>query len=176
MGFATVAEEALGHSPATFLDLGTGGGLPGFVLLDRWSNEGHFLDSMERRTVVLQEIVSWPDCPGRGIVHLGRAENLGRESALRGHFPLVTARSFGPPAVVAECAAAFLEVGGVLIVSEPPLVEASERWEADGLHRLGLRAMGLQRHGAGYQVIVKDSPTPEEYPRRVGLPSRRPLF
>ena len=60
---------------------------------------------------------------------------------------MVWARSFGSPPVTAECAAPFLEVGGLLVVSEPlrpPVsgpsssqVPAADRWPADGLAPLG---------------------------------------
>ena len=72
-------------------------------------------------------------------------------------FDGVVARSFGAPAVVAECAAPFLRVGGWLIVSEPPsddgprgrvghrrdgcaapTTEGPGRWPADKLAPLGL--------------------------------------
>ena len=47
------------------------------------------------------------------------------------------ARSFGPPAATAECAAPLLRPGGALVVSEPP-GGAGDRWDADGLAALGL--------------------------------------
>ena len=48
----------------------------------------------------------------------------------------MTARSFGPPAATAECAAPLLAVGGLLVVSEPP--DGPDRWPADALAALGL--------------------------------------
>ena len=48
------------------------------------------------------------------------AEAAGHDPLLRGQFDLVTARSFGRPAVTAECAAPFLRREGLLVVSEPP--------------------------------------------------------
>jgi len=55
-------------------------------------------------------------------------------------FDLVTARSFGPPAVTAECGVQFLRIGGVMIVSEPPDDTDSQRWNIEKLAELGLSA------------------------------------
>ena len=52
--------------------------------------------------------------------------------SLRAAFDLVVARSFGAPAVTAECAVGFLATGGHLAVSEPPEPEA-DRWPPEGL-------------------------------------------
>jgi 16S rRNA (guanine527-N7)-methyltransferase len=175
-GFAVVAEEEFGGVPPSFLDLGSGGGLPGLVLLDRWRVPGALLDSSQRRCAFLREVLSWPDSPAGATVLEGRAEDLARRVDLREAFPLVTARSFGPPAVTAECASAFVSVGGVLIVSEPPGTQGSERWPATSMARLGLEPRGLRRRSAGFQVIAKVSPSPDAYPRAVGVPGRRPLF
>jgi 16S rRNA (guanine527-N7)-methyltransferase len=90
----------------------------------------------------------------------------------------VVARSFGSPAVTAECAAPFLEVGGILVVSEPPDRGASVRWPVEGLADLGLApvASGGHRGRFGYQVVEKQVPTPDRFPRRTGIPAKRPLF
>jgi hypothetical protein len=61
-------------------------------------------------------------------------------------------------------------VGGQLLVSEPPSTEA--RWP-DDVSILGL-AVG-DRTG-GIQVLDQIAPCPERFPRRTGVPSKRPLF
>lgn len=111
-----------------------------------------------------------------------RAEEAGRDPELRATFDLVTARGFGPPAVVAECAAPFLRPGGLLVVSEPPAGEAA-RWPAAGLAPLGLEPVGpplTLEVGSGqtgtYQVLHQRIACPERWPRRTGIPAKRPLF
>jgi 16S rRNA (guanine527-N7)-methyltransferase len=131
---------------------------------------------MERRTAFLREAVDWADAPEGGEVEIGRAEDLARRPDLEGVAQLVTSRSFGPPAVTAECAVRFLEIGGLLVVSEPPEDDDHTRWPAQGLARLGLASLGRERHGAAFQVLVKVRPTPGEYPRPVGVPGKKPLF
>jgi 16S rRNA (guanine527-N7)-methyltransferase len=175
-GFAKCWEAIRPTPPVALLDLGSGGGLPGLVLLDRWLTRGVFLDSMGKRSEFLREALAWPGAPAGGEIVVARAEEAARWPELEGNFDLVTARAFGPPAVTAECAARFLNIGGVLIVSEPPADRTAERWSQKGLDPLGLVAKGRSRYGTGYEVLVKERATALEYPRASGTPKKRPLF
>jgi len=176
LGFAYCWESTHPSPPESFLDLGSGGGLPGLVLLERWGCRAVLVDSMVKRTSFLHDVLARPEAPPNGEVINGRAEELARDPLLSGAFDLVTARSFGPPAVTAECAARFLKVGGVLIVSEPPKDTGIERWNTEVLAKLGLEPQGRVRHGAAFQILTKTLPTPKEYPRGVGTPNKLPLF
>ncbi len=156
------------------LDLGSGGGLPGLVLLMyRHDLDMILLDAHGRRTAFLCEAIDELGVNAR--VECGRAEDLGRRPDLRASVDVVTSRSFGPPAVTAECAAPFLRVGGRLLVSEPP--SAQGRWNADACGRLGLSPTRLHvAHGATIQDVAQLSVCPDDYPRRNGVPGRRPLW
>jgi 16S rRNA (guanine527-N7)-methyltransferase len=179
LGFVFVVESVLGRSPRSVLDMGTGGGMPGLVLASCWpSSRTVMLDSNERRTAFLAAAIAGL---GAGVdieVIRGRAEECAREEALRTRFELVSARSFGPPAVTAECGAPFLSVAGLVVASEPPDDEDGSRWPVEGLAQLGLSPGDALRFDDrfGYQVLVKTGPTPERFPRRVGVPTKRPLF
>jgi 16S rRNA (guanine527-N7)-methyltransferase len=175
-GFAQCWEALRPSPPARFLDLGSGGGLPGLVLLERWQTQATFLDSMAKRSNFLAEVLTWPGAPSGGQVSVARAEEAARWPEFDETFDLVTARSFGPPATTAECAVRFLKVGGVLIVSEPPRERTLERWSPTGLGELGLSPQGRSRYGAGFEVLVKDRPTNSTYPRGIGVPKKKPLF
>jgi 16S rRNA (guanine527-N7)-methyltransferase len=132
---------------------------------------------MVRRTSFLEEALRWQDAPSHATVVTARAEDAARDPELAESFDLVVVRSFGPPAVVAECAARFLVVGGLLVVSEPPSSpEGDERWPVAGLAQLGLEGLGVQRFGSAFQVIKKVEPTSDLFPRRSGVPLKRPLF
>lgn len=175
-GFALCWENIRPTPPLEFLDLGSGGGLPGLVLLERWNCRGVLIDSMEKRMKLLIDVLSEPDAPSHGEVIIGRAEEIARDPALSEAFDLVTARSFGPPAVTAECAARFLKVGGALIVSEPPQDGGAERWNVNVLAELGLEPQGRVRYGAAFQVLLKTKLTPPKFPRGIGIPGKSPLF
>lgn len=159
-----------------FCDLGSGGGVPGLVLLECWpQSEAVLLDGSTRRCAFLAEAIDELGVSGRARVIEGRAEDLGH-SEIRETFDLVVARSFAAPPVTAECAAPLLKVGGLLVVAEPP--EGGEaRWDAQGLSELGLTyERDVQGEHALAAVMRKTSSTNARFPRRVGVPTKRPLW
>ena len=86
----------------TLVDLGSGGGLPGLVLAVRRPRiHVVLIDAIRKRTDFLEWAVAELGVDERVEVRRGRAEELAREPDLRGSAEVVTARSFGPPAVAA---------------------------------------------------------------------------
>ena len=178
LGFVAAAEAALGRPPEAVADLGSGGGVPGLVLLACWPEcRLVLLDANERRTEFLTEAISGTRAGDRVEVVRGRAEEIGHDDRFRGRFELVTSRSFASPAVTAECGAALLIDHGLMVVSEPP-DEIGDRWPVEGLARLGLEVLPPVRFEEryGYQPLRKVAMTDDRYPRRVGIPAKRPLF
>jgi len=167
--------EALEGSPNVALDLGSGGGVPGLPLVLAWPDSRWvLLDGGRKRAAFLEEATATLGLHERVTVVAQRAEEAGR-GPLRGSIDCVVARSFGPAAVTAECAAPFLRVGGRLIVAEPP-GGAPNRWDHAGLSLLGMRP-GLVGSGpTSFQVIDQSSLCPDRFPRRTGVPGKRPLF
>lgn len=161
-----------------FLDLGSGAGVPGLVLLALWPGAtGVLLEARRRRCSFLEAAVSGLELGDRASVACGRAEELARQRDFRGAFDLVVARGFGAPATTAECAVGFLGAGGRLVVSEPPGEPDRERWPAAGLGELGLVGPELRRaEGTGFALLTAEGPPGERWPRRVGVPGRRPLW
>ncbi|HVF13353.1 MAG TPA: RsmG family class I SAM-dependent methyltransferase [Acidimicrobiales bacterium] len=159
------------------LDLGSGGGVPGLPLAVAWpQSRWTLVDAGARRVDFLVGAVRRMALEDRVEVVGGRAEQLARHPRMRGCFDLVVARGFAPPAVTAECAAGFLVPGGRAVVSEPPGGRPS-RWPASGLAPLGMEPDGpIEVAGASYQVLRQRAPCPDRYPRRTGIPSKRPLF
>jgi 16S rRNA (guanine527-N7)-methyltransferase len=194
--------RAIARAPTRALDLGSGGGLPGLVLAAVWpTTSWTLLDAMVKRTAFLGEAIARLGWSDRVVTLTARAE-LAARGPLRGRCDLVVARSFARPAVTAECAAPFLCVGGRLVVSDPPeagpaeagrpessRAEASRpessqpewgdwasRWPAEGLRRLGLRASARPSGPVSLQELTLIEPCPERFPRRVGVPAKRPLW
>jgi 16S rRNA (guanine527-N7)-methyltransferase len=199
--------------PGRFLDLGSGGGVPGLVLAGTWSGaEAVLLDASARRCEFLVEAVGQLGWADRVTVVRARAEEAARRDDLRAGLDLVVARGFGPPSVTAECGAPFLRLGGRLVVSEPPVddrevpvgsepaagdggdgaavgtavggdgpgvgttVGKASRWPVAGLAELGLRPDRAWSEPYHYRSLVLERPCPDRYPRRVGIPAKRPLF
>jgi 16S rRNA (guanine527-N7)-methyltransferase len=161
---------------ALAVDLGSGGGVPGLVLaLAVPASTWVLLDANERRTRFLERAVTGLGLAGRVEVRRQRAEVAGRDRTLRGQADVVVARSFGPPAVTAECAAPLLRSGGALIVAEPPGGDP-DRWPSAGLAVLGLRRDLTRSKPWALQRLIQASICPDRFPRRSGVPAKRPLF
>ena len=180
----------------TIVDLGSGGGVPALVLAvalpaSNWA----LVEAQQRRAVWLTDAARALGVADRVLVLHERAEVTGR-GPWRGRAAAVVSRAFGPPAVTAECAAPLLAVGATCWVSEPPgpgggrrsagthgpagdegpaSVEGSggDRWPAGGLAELGL---SFARRAPGWAGLTAVAACPDRYPRRVGIPAKRPLF
>ena len=168
---------AIGDEPVgECVDLGSGGGLPGLVLALRLpASAWTLLDAMHRRTSFLQEAVEALGLTDRVRVVTDRAEAAGRDPALRGQGDLVVARSFGPPAVTAECAGPLLRPGGRLVVSEPP-EGMGERWPAEALAALGFDPAVAIAGPPSFVRLRLGRAIDERFPRRIGVPAKRPLW
>ena len=140
------------------------------------------LEAGARRAAFLERATARLGLADRVTVLHERAEVCGRETGCRGCYDGVLARSFGRPAVVAECAAPLLKVGGWLVVSEPPAAG-----EPAGASRLPVAggAPGPARPRSRPRPSTGSSTTgscgrwrvcPERFPRRNGVPAKKPLF
>lgn len=161
------------------LDLGTGGGLPGLVLATyRPEFDLTMLEARQRACRFLREAVATLELTRVTVVE-ARAEDAARRPDLRESFDAVVARSFGPPAVTAECAVGFLRPGGRLVVSEPPGDEerdTADRWPDPGLTELGLSTPAAGGGPGASFVLMEKTRADDRWPRRVGVPAKRPLW
>ena len=180
-GFGKVARRLAPVGPVTLVDLGSGGGLPGLVVAGVWTDASvALLEANGRRAAFLRRAVERLGLADRVTVLEERAEVCGRQEGLRAGFDLALARSFGRPAVVAECAAPLLRVGGWLVVSEPPRTAAEAdqgcRWPASELLQFGLEPAEVVHEDFEYRTLRQAGPCPDRFPRRNGVPAKRPLF
>ena len=159
-----------------FLDLGSGGGLPGLVIVaDRPDVSGVLLDATQRRCEFLRDACDRLEVSERTEVVCARAEDAARQPELRAAFDVVTARSFGPPPVTAECAIGFVRPGGEILVSEPPEPDP-DRWPSDGLAGLGLLAEAVQEAARRTSFgCGSSSPWTRGGPNVLGSPASAPL-
>ena len=176
-GFAAAAIGALGRLPTTVVDLGTGGGVPGLVLAWDWPRARiELVDANARRGDHLRQAITDLGVEGRVRVHTARAEIVAHDPALRESAELVTARSFGPPALTAEVGAGFVAIGGLLVVSEPPGGDVG-RWPASALELLGFGPPQLVTAGGrSYAAIRKTVGTATAVPRSTKQLAKRPAW
>jgi 16S rRNA (guanine527-N7)-methyltransferase len=164
-----VARHAAGFAPALgdaerIMDLGSGGGVPGLVLAVVLPTATLALvDSSVSRTDWLHRLVHRLGLDKRVRVVTARAEVLGHDREWRESQDAVVARSFAPPLVVAECATAFVRLGGRFVVSEPPADGREERWPEAELAVLGLQRVSWPDQA--YAVLEKVAPCPAAVPR-----------
>jgi 16S rRNA (guanine527-N7)-methyltransferase len=180
-GFGTIARRLASAGPTTIVDLGSGGGLPGLVVASGWPDASvALLEANGRRAAFLRRAVDRLGLAPRVTVLEERAEVCGRQEGLRAGFDGALARSFGRPAVVAECAAPLLRVGGWLVVSEPPRTDAQSdrgsRWPATELLQVGLEPAEVAHEDFEYRTLRQVGPCPDRFPRRNGVPAKHPLF
>lgn len=162
----------------TLLDLGSGGGVPGLVIACQLPLVTvTLMESQGRRCDFLQEAADrlWDRLEITCLVEHGRAEVLSRRIDLDAAFQTVVARSFGPPAVVSECAARFLADEGYLFVAEPPVAE-SGRWSETGLQSLGMELLEVKTIPVPIAIVRRVGKLEMSVPRRDGVPRRKPLW
>jgi 16S rRNA G527 N7-methylase RsmG len=157
------------------IDLGTGAGVPGVILAalrprSRWT----LVDANERRCEYAAAAVRSLAMSGRVSVLHARVEDVAHDPNHRHAHHLVVARSFGPPADLAECALPLVATDGLLVVS---VVEATlEKW------RSAVAAIGVDVDTSvgvdGTQYVQVRAPTsvPDGWPRRAPARRRTPLF
>jgi 16S rRNA (guanine527-N7)-methyltransferase len=159
----------------SFVDLGAGGGLPGLVAaLALPRSTWLYLDVNVRRTGFLASCVAELGLGDRVEIRCERAELTGQNPNYRERFDAVVARGFAGPPVTAECGAPLLVMGGIFVISEPP--EGIDRWPEAGIAQVGLVSTSTIDQTHRFFVAEKTSPTPSKFPRRIGLPEKRPLF
>jgi 16S rRNA (guanine527-N7)-methyltransferase len=139
----------------------------------------HLVVLLEGRTMrceFLSQSIETLGLADRVAVLSSRAEVAGQDPEWRGKFDAAVARGFAAPAVTAECAAPLLREGGILCVSEPPDVAGFARWPAAGCAELGLAQAFSVAAPNSFVVLRQTAVCPDRYPRRTGVPAKRPLF
>ncbi len=174
--FASVVDDYAPFPVRLLVDLGSGGGIPAVSLIQRLSDTRFVLvEARGRRAEFLARQVSEGGFSGRVEVCHDRAETAARNTSWSEACTVVTSRSFGPAAVTAEIATGFLALGGIMVVSDPPDVVPQERWPDRGLRLLGLEMVATVSRPYHFSVLKKVESRPR-FPRRVGMPSKSPLF
>ncbi len=163
-------------------DLGTGAGFPGVPLKILWPQMPLTLvESVGKKATFLTHLIGVLGLDGVTVI-TGRAEALGQEKGHRGRYDVVTARAVAALPVLAEYGLPLCRVGGALLAPKKGDLAQEEAAAARAVPLLGgdapqsfsFRLPGEDTDRQVY-VLPKVRPTPPGYPRRVGLPDKKPL-
>jgi 16S rRNA (guanine527-N7)-methyltransferase len=149
--------------PGPVVDVGSGGGAPGFPLASALpGHEVTLLEASSRKCAFLERWAA--EFSNVRVVH-GRAEEQEPEQ-----FGVAVAKALAPPAVAAEWCLGLAAPGGVAILYVGPTADVEH--VASVAEQLGGASPEVH---AGLLVIPKLRPLPPGFPRRVGVARKRPL-
>ena len=165
----------------TLLDIGTGAGIPGIpVKIHLPKIRLTLLDSIARKTAFLKYIVGRLGLDYVNVV-TGRAEQIAHQPEYRGRFDVVVCRAVSKLSTVAELTLPFCREGGLAIAPKKGDIGEELEQAARAVSILGgvtrqTRRVDVELLEPRLLVIMeKVSPTPDKYPRRAGMPAKRPL-
>jgi 16S rRNA (guanine527-N7)-methyltransferase len=161
------------------VDVGSGAGLPGIpIKIARPDLEMTLIEADQAKAAFLVHA-----CAALGLEHVEvvarRAEEAGHDPRLREAFDIAVARALAPLPVLVELCLPLVRVGGRLLAQKTEAESAAPA--AHAIELLGgelsgvLAAPSPARSSGTVVVIDKVRPTPSLYPRRAGVPTRRPL-
>ena len=166
----------------TIVDVGTGAGFPGLPL--KIYDPGMrvtLIDSLRKRLNFLEQVVKDLDLGQVRCTH-ARAEDAGKDPALREKFDVAVARAVAALPVLAEYCLPLVRVGGVFYAMKGSRYQE----EVDAAHH-AVEVLGgkitevrpVQLPGLTDQraiiTIKKVRPTPKQYPRKAGTAVKKPL-
>jgi 16S rRNA (guanine527-N7)-methyltransferase len=157
------------------IDIGSGGGLPAVPLAIALPSIQFTLLEANQRKCAFLEFVAGTLGLRNITVAPGRAEELGHHSVLRESFDRAISRAAARPAVLLELALPFVRTGGDLVAEVSPLDPRSLDQAAQILGGGEPRAERSPSGRGALLTVQKIGPTPERYPRRPGVPNRKPL-
>ena len=181
LAVASVLPAAVLDGTGRMLDVGSGGGFPGLPLKIAYPRiDLALLEATAKKTAFLRHVVDALELEGVEVV-TGRAEEEAHRPEMRERFGAVVSRAVARLDALAELCLPFCAMGGLMIAQKGPQAEGELRQARNAIETLGGRPddRGMLVRppvGIGTLVVIeKQRATPPSYPRRPGIPSKRPL-
>ncbi len=164
------------------IDIGTGAGFPGIplkILLPEI--EVILVDSIGKKTAFCEHIVRHLGLEGIQVVR-ERVERLGQDQTFREQFDWAIARAVAHLSTLSEYLLPLVKVNGKMLAMKGAQGPQEAQEAENALSMLGgdlqqvleIKLPGVVEHR--YLItILKKASTPDQYPRRVGIPGKRPL-
>jgi len=178
---ACITDE-IEDSNIKIIDVGTGAGFPGLPIKILYNNISlTLLDSLNKRINFLQEVVEKLELENVTCIH-GRAEDFGKDSNHREHYDITVSRAVADLSILAEYCLPFVKIGGYFISQKSKKVNEEVESADKALEVLGGKVEKIipikvpNLDAERYLVVIKKiKETPEKYPRRSGMPQKKPI-
>ncbi len=164
------------------LDVGSGAGFPGIpIKIVLPESRMTLLEATGKKAAFLRHMVSKLNLANTEVVN-ARAEEAARLPQHRAKYDVVLARAVAPMSTLAEYCLPFCRIGGRVIAQKGSDIEEEIAAAQGALGILGgeiIEVKSVAVPGIGGErslvLIAKTRETPEKYPRRPGMPAKRPL-
>ncbi|MEW5705589.1 MAG: 16S rRNA (guanine(527)-N(7))-methyltransferase RsmG [Actinomycetota bacterium] len=171
------------HKECSTVDVGSGAGLPGIPLkIVRQDIEITLLESSLKKAEFLKHVVSLLGFTKTSVA-AERAEDFGRKEENRERFCLAVSRAVADLAVLVEYALPLVRIGGRLISYKSKEAHKEVARSRNAINLLGGSIEEVTQvvvpflNAERYLIsVLKVSHSPQVYPRRAGIPAKRPLL
>ena len=178
---APILQGLIQNHPIRLLDIGAGAGFPSLPMKILFPElDVTIIDSLNKRINFLHLLAEELDLSRVHFYH-GRAEDFAQDKAFRAQFDLVTARAVARMQVLSELTIPYLKVGGRLLALKASNAPEELEEAKNALNLLFSKVEDnlqyeLPNGDPRYITVVeKKKETPNKYPRKAGLPNKRPL-
>ena len=178
---APILQGLIENKEIKLLDIGAGAGFPSLPMKILYPQlDVTIIDSLNKRINFLQLLAEELDIEGVHFYH-GRAEDFAQDKSFRAQFDIVTARAVARMQVLSELTIPYLKVGGKLLALKASNAPEELTEAKNALNLLFGKvedniSYTLPNGDPRYITIVeKKKETPNKYPRKAGMPNKRPL-